>query len=63
MAAATAEAVQAIRVAMIIEHGRQVADLMAARAANRMIIQHYTQGRIDGVAWALDVLGFLGPAE
>lgn len=61
MSGATSDQVQAIRVALILEYGQEVARLEVARAANLMPSQHHSIGRAEGIAWCLDVLAFLGP--
>lgn len=62
MAAATADEVQAIRVALVLELGNENRRLEDARRRNSMIGQHRSVGRSDGIKWCLDVLGYLGPA-
>lgn len=56
-------AIQAVRAALVVELGAETKRRDVWAAGNQMIARHHSQGRIDGIAWALAVLGYLERAE
>lgn len=59
---AMSEAIQAVRSTLVAELGAEARRRDVWRAANKVHAQHYSQGRIDALDWALRVLGYLEPA-
>lgn len=57
------KAVQAVRAALVVELGAETKRREVWRAGNQVMAQHHSQGRIDGITWALLVLGYLERAE
>jgi hypothetical protein len=55
--------VQAVRAALVVELGAETQRRDVWAAGNQLIARHHSQGRIDGIAWCLQVLGYLEAAE